>query len=71
MMMGFGLIWVVVIVVVVAVLVGNGSDRISFRGRSGRQGNTADEEPRVILDERYARGEITRDEYLRMKEDLE
>ncbi len=28
-------------------------------------------EPRAILDARYAKGEITRDEYLRMRADLE
>ena len=28
-------------------------------------------EPRTILDARYAKGEITRDEYLRMRADLE
>ncbi len=31
----------------------------------------AHNEPRSILDARYAKGEITRDEYLRMRADLE
>ena len=34
-------------------------------------GGPAPSDPRAILDARYARGEITRDEYLRMRSDLE
>lgn len=50
---------------------------VVFLARStGPSSHSASPEPRVsgareLLDERYARGEIERDEYLRMREDLE
>lgn len=58
----FGLLfWIVIIAVVVAVARG-------FGGRSTRP----DTNPALaILKERYARGEIDKDEYERMRHDLE
>lgn len=68
-MMGFGLIFVVLVVVALVYglgwlqregqLPGSGPDR-SSRGRSALD----------ILQERYARGEISKAEYDRMREDL-
>lgn len=40
-------------------------------GRSGRRASSRDERPLQILNERYARGEITEEQYLKMKEELE
>ena len=33
-------------------------------------GSRGEKSPRALLDERYARGEITREEYLKMKKDI-
>jgi len=44
--------------------------RDSGRGISAESGATAKSTPEKILDERYARGELTRELYLQMKEDL-
>lgn len=53
---------VVVIVLAVAALV---------RGSRGRSGPSRGRSPRELLDERYAAGEIDRDEYLQRRDDLE
>jgi putative membrane protein len=37
---------------------------------SGKPGSAGGKSAGAILDDRYARGEISRDEYLRMKEDI-
>lgn len=68
-MMGFGVIGVVLLVgllillivgaVVIAMLVSGRDDKSSARGSA-----------REILDERYARGEIDREEYERMRAEL-
>ena len=44
--------------------------RDSGRGKSAESGATARSTPEEILDERYAGGELTREPYLQMKEDL-
>jgi len=41
---------------------------ISFKGNQNRSGDSLT--PREILDQRYARGEITREQYELMKTDL-
>ncbi len=73
MMMGMGLIWLVLILLLVGGLVigvvwiaraSSGSDRM-FTPRAPEQ------TPREILDQRYARGELSREEYERMKQDLD
>lgn len=56
--MGFGLIFWVLIIALVYYLIA-GKDRINMG-----------ETPVEILDKRYAKGEITREEYLRMKEEI-
>jgi putative membrane protein len=68
-MMGMGVVGVLLVVglvfllvvgaVVIAVLVGGQGAKGSSRGRA-----------REILDERYARGEIDREEYERMRAEL-
>lgn len=68
MMMGFGLIWVLLIVVVVAYLMGWRPENLNVgRPREQRE----EEAPLDILKARYARGEVTKDEYERMRADLE
>lgn len=71
-MMGFGLIWVVLVLGVIAYLVGWRPD--SFQGRqppSGRQSDFRREDAFEILKQRYARGEISQEEFLEMRRDLE
>ena len=60
----FGLVFMVLIVVFVAWLIWLATRR-SGSFRDGRRGAVD------LLDERYARGEIDRDEYLQRKGDLE
>jgi putative membrane protein len=68
MMMGFGLIWLILIVLVVAYLLGWRPENLNLGGpRRERDERT----PLQILQERYARGEITKEEYERMRADLE
>lgn len=68
MMMGFGLIWVILIVAVVAYLMGWRPETLNFGRRQERtDGKTLLE----IVKERYARGEIKKEEYERMRADLE
>jgi putative membrane protein len=62
--MGFGmLLWLVILALIIAGLVW--LVRSQPIGRGQRRSAGLD-----VLDERYARGEITRDEYLRMKRDI-
>ncbi|MBW3561909.1 MAG: c-type cytochrome [Actinobacteria bacterium] len=67
-MMG-GWMWIlpalVLIVIALAVLA------IVRRSNDGRTTNTDDRSPREVLDQRYAAGEIDRDEYLQRRDDLE
>jgi putative membrane protein len=58
------LYWGVILVIVVA------AARWLARAADGA-GRGADKTPRQILDERYARGEIDKDEFERRKKDLE
>lgn len=60
--MGFGMLFFLLLIVVVLVL--------AFRGLSGG-GSSAPPSARELLDQRYARGEIGREEYERMRADLE
>jgi len=72
-MMGFGLVWVVLIVVGIFALIRNGAGWDVFQGTSDRH-RVEDPGPASageILARRYARGELTREEFRRMKEDLE
>lgn len=68
---GFGLfgmiIWIVVLIAVVAIVIwlvrsviGHGVDHVPPRRSSGLD----------VLEERYARGEIDRDEYLQKRKDI-
>ena len=68
MMMGFGLIWVLLIIAVVAYLMGWRPENLNLGGPRKRPAGQA---PVDILKERYARGEITREEFERMRADLE
>jgi len=67
-MMGFGMgilgwVWMIVLAALVAVIVGA---LIRYISRASRPGKT----PLDILKERYARGEITAEEFERMKRDI-
>ena len=67
-MMGFGLIWLILIVGVVAYLMGWRPNNLNL----GQQQEPTDEKtPPEIVKERYARGEITKEEYERMRAELE
>lgn len=67
-MMGFGLIWVLLIVFVVAYLTGWRPENLNLGGPRDR----SDEKSALeILRERYARGEVTKEEFERMRADLE
>jgi len=64
--MWFGPIWMIAwLAVLVAIIVGLVRWLGGLGGDAGRLGRTA----REILDERYARGEIDREEYLKRKHD--
>lgn len=65
-MMGFGLVGTILVIALVVYLLGwRPQDGISpFSNSSMKQS------PREILEERYARGEISRDEFEQMKKDL-
>lgn len=68
MMMGFGLIWLIVIVAAVAYLMGWRPENLNLGGPRERRDERT---PLQILKERYARGEVTKDEYDRMRAELE
>jgi putative membrane protein len=68
MMMGFGLIWVILIVAVIAYVMGWRPDNLNF---SGSRDDRTQKAPLEILKERYARGEITKETYHQMRLELE
>jgi putative membrane protein len=68
MMMGFGLIWIILIFAVVAYLMGWRPENLNFGGQRRLRDERA---PLDILEERYARGEITKEEFERVRADLE
>ena len=62
---GFGLVfWIVVIVLIVGLVMGQS-------GRDVDNGNHSKPDAREILKERYAKGEIDRDEYESKMKDLD
>ncbi len=68
MMFGFGLLWLVLIAAMIAYLMGWRPEDLNLGGpRQGRQ----EKAPLEIAKERYARGEITKEEFERMRADLE
>ena len=67
MMMGFGFIWLVLLIGVFAYLAGWRPDFNSGRRPDDRPAK----DPLEILKERYARGEITKEQYQDMRRDLE
>lgn len=67
MMMGFGLIWVILIVLAVAYFTGWRPENLTLGApRERRDAQTALE----ILRERYARGDVTKEEFEHMRSDL-
>lgn len=64
--MGLGFIfWVALLVLIVAAVLWLIRSQTTTRGATGRRSSGRD-----VLDERYARGEIDREEYLQKKRDL-
>ena len=59
-------IWILLIIVIVAVVL-----LITRTMRSGKSDSSSRESSIDILKKRYARGEITKEEFQRMKKDLE
>lgn len=72
---GMGILWLFVLVMLVLAIVWavrQFGGRELAGGPAGRGQPSGDgESPREILDRRYAEGELSRDEYDQMKEDLE
>ncbi len=68
-MMGFGLLGVVLLVGALVVFTRDGS---GIQGLFGSRNYSPDIEQNAmeILDQRYARGELTRDQYQNIKKDL-
>ena len=63
-MIGIGLIGLIVVLALIYLVFQN----TRFSSDSGRR--TSDDRPLEILQKRYAKGELSRDEYQKMKEDL-
>ena len=68
-MMGFGLLGVILLIGVVVVFLRDGSN---LQGYLGTRNNSSqvEENDQDILDQRYARGELTREQYQSIKKDL-
>jgi putative membrane protein len=66
------LTWAIFALLVVLLLLAIASLAIDayYRRRSARPGPEDSRRPLAVLDDRYARGEIARDEYLRARDDL-
>lgn len=69
-MMGFGLIWVLLIIAVVAYLMGWRPENLNLGGPRERREPQDGKAPLDIVKERYARGEITKEEFARLRADL-
>ena len=67
MMRGWMWVWPLLIVIVIAL----GALAVVRRSNGRRTPFTDDRSPREVLDQRYAAGEIERDEYLQRRDDLE
>jgi uncharacterized membrane protein len=66
-MMGFGLIWVILIVLAVAYFTGWRPENVNLGAPRKRH---AEQTVLEILRERYARGEVTKTEFERIRADL-
>ncbi len=66
MMMGFGLIGILLVVAVIALLVG----RLPQGGQTLLKNIGSGQSPQEILETRYAKGEINKQEFDQMREDL-
>ena len=70
-MIGFGLIWVLLIIAVVAYLMGWRPENLNLGGPRQQREPQGGKTPLDIVKERYARGEITKEEFERVRADLE
>lgn len=75
MMMGFGVVGLLFMLLFWGVLIAGAIALVRGifpqGGPAYRSHTRSEEDPRQILDQRYARGEVTREEYEIMKKDLE
>ncbi len=71
--MGFGIFWVFFMLLfwVILILGAVWLVRAIFGNGRPRQGSSGPQNAREILDQRYSRGEITREQYEIMKEDIQ
>lgn len=73
-MMGFGFMGLVLMLIFWILLIALGIwlvKMIMYNDDRQRMSNPGNPSPREILDQRYARGEISREQYEMMKRDLE
>lgn len=70
---GFAVFWIVLValVIIIVVLVARVAGRDGHGDDGARRGTTGADSARNELDRRYARGELERDEYLQIREDLD
>jgi putative membrane protein len=69
---GFGGLWMIlflVLIVAVVVLIARGAGGARWSPPAGKEAHH--QSAMQILEERYARGEVNREEYLQIKRDLE
>lgn len=63
--------WIIVIAVFLYLIFGRGSTRRPWHGNMPFGPASGEETPLEILKKRYARGEITKDEFEQIKRDIE
>jgi putative membrane protein len=66
MMMGFGFFGILLVIALIALMVG----RLPQGGQTIFKNIGSSQSPREILEARYAKGEINKQEYDQMREDL-
>ena len=64
-----GIFWLIIIGLIIWLII-NGSKRSHYRYDLPPQNQTPHETPMEILKKRYARGEITKEEFDQMKKDI-
>ena len=65
-----GLVILAGFIILIVALVKNSQNQQSYNNRNFYQGSTANESALDILNKRYAKGEITKEQYDQMKRDM-